>query len=65
MDGWTEHVACMRDHRGAYRVLVGRHEGNRQLRRHISRWDDNIKKDLQEVGYEGMDWIDVAQDWDR
>jgi hypothetical protein len=29
------------------------------------RWDDNIKKNLLEVGWEGMDWIDLAQDWDR
>jgi hypothetical protein len=29
------------------------------------RWDDNIKKDLQEVGYEGMDCIELADDWDK
>jgi hypothetical protein len=37
----------------------------RPLGRPRRRWEDNIKMDLQEVGYEGMDWIDVAQDKDR
>ena len=40
-------------------------EGKRSLGRPRRRWDDNIKMDLQEVGCEGMDWIDVAQDRDR
>ena len=40
-------------------------EEKRPLRRPWSRWEDNIKMDLQEVGYGGIDWIDVAQDRDR
>ena len=40
-------------------------EGNRALGRPRSRWEDNIKMDLQEVGCGGMDWIDLAQDRDR
>jgi len=40
-------------------------EGRRQLGRHRSRWEENIKMDLQEVGSEGIDWIDLAQDRDR
>jgi hypothetical protein len=55
----------MEDKRGAYRDLVGRPEGNRPLARPRRRWDDNIKMHLQEVGWEGMDWIDLAQDMDR
>jgi hypothetical protein len=51
--------------RGAYRVLVGRPEGRRPLGRPRRRWEDNIKMDLQEVGWWGMDWIDMAQDRDR
>jgi hypothetical protein len=47
---WVGHVAHMGDRRGAYRVLVGRPEGERRLRRHGHRWADNIKMDLQEVG---------------
>ena len=50
--------------RGVYRVLVGKPEGKRPLRRPRRRWEDNIKMDLQEVGCGGMDWIDLAQDRD-
>jgi len=45
--------------------VVGNLEGKRPLGRPRHRWEDNIKMDLQEVGTEGMDWIDVAQDTDR
>ena len=51
--------------RGLYRVLVGKHEGKRPLGRPRRRWEDNIKMDLQEVGCESMNWIDVALDKDR
>jgi hypothetical protein len=55
----------MGEGRGAYRILVGRPEGRRPLGRPRHRWEDNIKIDLQEVGWGGMDWIDMAQDRDR
>jgi hypothetical protein len=55
----------MGKNRVAYRVLVGKHEGKRQLGRPSPRWEDNIKIDIQEVGCEVMDWIDLAQDRDR
>ena len=42
------------------RVLVGKPEGKRPLGRPWRRREDNIKMDLQEVGYRGMDWIDMA-----
>jgi hypothetical protein len=45
--------------------LVGKPEGKRPLRRPRSRWEDNIKMELQEVGCGGMDWIDLAWDRDR
>jgi len=48
-----------------YRVLVGKSEGKRPLGRPRPRWEDNIKMDLQEVGFRGMDWIKLAQDRDR
>ena len=51
--------------RGVYRVTVRTPEGKRLLGRPRRRWKDNIKVDLQEVGYEVMYWIDVAQDRDR
>jgi len=55
----------MGDKRGAYRVLVGKPEGNRPIGRLRCKWEDNIKMDLQEVGCGGKDWIDLAQDRDN
>jgi hypothetical protein len=51
----------MGEKRGAYRILVGRPEGRRPLGRPRRRWEDNIKMDLEDVGW-GMDWIELAQD---
>jgi hypothetical protein len=51
--------------RNAYRILVGNPEGKRPLGRPRSRRMDNIKMDLREIGCDGMDWIDLAQDRDR
>jgi len=58
-------VARMGEGRGLHRVLVGKPEGKRQLGRPRTRWEDNIKMDLQEVGCGGVDWIKLAQDRDR
>ncbi|KAJ4442065.1 hypothetical protein ANN_11931 [Periplaneta americana] len=62
---WAGHVARMGESRNAYRVLFGRPEGNRPLGRPRRRWEDNIKMDLREVGYDDRDWINLAQDRDR
>jgi hypothetical protein len=51
--------------RNAYRLLVGKPEGNRPLGRPGHRWVNNIKMDLREIGWGGMDWIDLAQDVDQ
>jgi hypothetical protein len=51
--------------RGVYRVLMGKTVGKRPLGRPKHRWDNNIKMDLQKVGCEGMDWIDLSQVRDR
>jgi hypothetical protein len=48
--------------RGVYRILVGRPEGKRPLGRPRHRWEGNIKMDLREIGINGADWIQVAQD---
>jgi hypothetical protein len=45
---WAGHVAWMEEGRGVYRVLVGKHQEKRPLGRSRSRWEDNIKMDLQE-----------------
>ena len=62
---WAGHVARMGKERGAYRVLVGKPEGKRPLRRPWRRWVDNIRMDLQEVECGYMDWIGLTQDRDR
>jgi hypothetical protein len=62
---WAGRVARMGVGRCAYRILVGRPEGRRPLGKPRLRWEDNIEMDLQEVGWEGLDWIDMAQDRDR
>ena len=50
--------------RGVCRVLVGKPERKTLLRRPRRRWEDNIKMDLQEVGW-GMDWIDLRHNRDK
>jgi hypothetical protein len=62
---WAGNVASMGERRGVYRILVGKPEGKRPLGRPRRRCEDNIKLDLQEVGCERMEWIDLAQDRDR
>jgi hypothetical protein len=47
------------------RVLVGKSEGKRPLRRIRRRWGDNIKMDFQDVGGGGGDWMELAQDRKR
>jgi hypothetical protein len=51
--------------RNAYRILVGKPEGKKPLGRATRRWADNIKMDLREIGWDGMHWIDLAQDRDQ
>jgi hypothetical protein len=62
---WAGHVARMGE-RSAYRALVGKPEGSRQLERPRRRWGDNIKIDLREdeLGGGGTDWIHLAHDRD-
>jgi hypothetical protein len=57
---WTGHVAHMGEGRIIYRVLVGRPEGKRLLGRPRSRWEDNIKMYLREIGIDGANWIRLA-----
>jgi hypothetical protein len=51
--------------RNVYRILVGNPEDKRPLGRPRRRWVDNIKINLREIGWDGRDWIDLAQDRDQ
>jgi hypothetical protein len=59
---WEGHLAQMVENRNAYRILMVKPEGKRSLRRPRCRWVDNIKIDVR---YDGMDWLDMVQDWDQ
>jgi hypothetical protein len=51
--------------KNAYRILVGKPEGKRPLGRPKRRWVDNIRMDLRDTGWYGMDWIELVQDMDQ
>jgi hypothetical protein len=55
----------MGEKRNAYRILMGKPDGKRQLGRPRRRWVDNIKMDLRKLGWDGVDWIDLAQNRDQ
>jgi hypothetical protein len=59
---WEGHVVQIGEKRNAYRILVGNSEGKRPLGRPRCRWVENMKMDLEEIGLDGLDWIDMAQD---
>jgi hypothetical protein len=58
---WAGHVTRRGEKRNVYRILVGKLEGKRPLRRPRRRCVDNIKIDLLEIGWFGVDWIGLAQ----
>jgi hypothetical protein len=62
---WAGHVARTGEGRNVYRVLVGKPEGKRSLERPRRRWEDGIKMDLREIGWGGVEWIQLAQVRDR
>jgi hypothetical protein len=55
----------MGESRNACRILVGKQEGKRTLGIPRRRWVDNIKMDHREIGWDGMNWIDLTQDRDQ
>jgi hypothetical protein len=50
--------------RNAYSILVGKPEGKRPLGRPRNSWVDNIKMDIREIGWGGMEWLHLAEDRD-
>jgi hypothetical protein len=62
---WAGHAACMGEKRNAYRLLVGKPEGKKPLRRPRRKWVDTIKMDLGAVEWGDVDWIGLAKDRNR
>jgi len=62
---WVGHVACMGERRCACAVLVGKLEGKRPLSRTWHSWENNVEMILQEIGWEGMEWIDLSWGSDK
>jgi hypothetical protein len=58
---WAGHVARNWAKRSEYKILVGKPEGTRPLRRSRHEWIDNIKMNLREIEWGGMDWIDLVR----
>ena len=59
---WTGHVARMEEGRSAFKILTGKPTGKRPLVRLRHRWEDNIRIDLEEIGINAGNWVDLAQD---
>jgi hypothetical protein len=62
---WAGHVARIGETRNACRILMRKPEGKTPLGRPRRRRVDNIKMDLREIGWNGVDWIDMARDRDK
>jgi hypothetical protein len=62
---WAGHVARMREERKMYKVLVGKSEGKKPLRRPRLKWEDRTTMDLREIDWGGGKGIQLAQDRDR
>jgi hypothetical protein len=62
---WAGSVAGMGEISYSFSVLGGKPEGKRLFGRTRCRWEDNIRMNLREVGWEGVDWIYLAQDRDQ
>jgi hypothetical protein len=58
---WASHIARIRAMRNTYRILAVQHEGKRPRGRPRRRWEDNVRMNLMEIGWEGAGWIHLAQ----
>jgi hypothetical protein len=62
---WMGHVAYRGEQRNAYKILVWKPEVKRPHARPRHRWEDNIKMDLRDIVWDGVDWIHLAQNRDQ
>jgi hypothetical protein len=62
---WVVYVTCIGEMKNSYNILVGKPEGKRPLVRQRCRWEDNIRMDIREIGWEGVDWMNLAPDRDQ
>jgi hypothetical protein len=62
---WADDAACTVEIINVYKNLMGKPKGNRSFRRPRHRWEDNIRTNLKETGWEGVDWIHLAKDRGR
>ena len=61
---WAGHVDRMEEGRSAFKILSGKPTGKRPLGRPRRRWEDHIRMDLEEIGINAGNWVDLAQDRD-
>jgi len=62
---WVGHVACMGEVRNSYKILVRKSEGKRPSGIPMHRQENTIRMDLREIGWEGVDWLHLAQNKDQ
>jgi hypothetical protein len=63
---WAVHMACIGEMRNVYKITVGKpKEKKRPLRIPWHKWEDNIRIGLREIGWEGVDWMHLAQERDQ
>jgi hypothetical protein len=62
---WAWHVARKREKMNTYRIFMGKKRGKRPLGRPRATWMDNIRMNLRGIGWDVMDWIDLAQERDQ
>jgi hypothetical protein len=59
---WAGHLARLEEGRSAFKILTGKPTGKRPSGRPRHRWEDNIRMDLEEIGINARNWVDLAQD---
>jgi hypothetical protein len=56
------HAELIEERKDEYRILAGKLKRRKILVKSSRRWEDSIKKDLRELGWDGVEWIDMARD---